>query len=162
MHLLQSLWRANCLRQSDINRLVYTIIHSATKQISVFPEMLNASPRLGNRLLSGISSDKSLLLTCRSSVALSSILQFFFSAPAVRQQVINCDWLPSLSPPPLLCLCYFRWHHTLPSLFTHNICVCSPHIWNVLQTWHKVVWIFWPCVYSLCFKGKPSYSFYWV
>lgn len=52
------------------------------------------------------SNDKAPLLTCHSCAALLSILQFFLSAPAVRQQVIDCDRLPSLSP---LCLCYFQF-----------------------------------------------------
>jgi len=106
---------------------------STASQMRVFPKVSNTSLKEPS-IMVVFPVFPALLLTCPSCAALLSILQFFLSAPAVRQQVIDCDWSPSF-------ITLFPVTSHLSPL-THNICVCSSHPWTVLlQTSHEVVWI---------------------
>lgn len=93
-----------------------------------------------NHLLSGISNDKALLLTCHS-------LRCFVVHPAVfplRSRSTTAGdwlWLVAILILTLFVLLPVSGDITHPRLPVHsyNICVCFPHTWAV---WHKVVWIF--------------------
>lgn len=146
------------------------ILISTKQQLRLFPIShsfpSNSSFNLGfinDDLLSCISDYKALWLTCHSCVALSSILQFFLSAPAVRQQVIDCDWLPSFYHHHYLFFYFYfisRWHCTFPFIFTHNICVCCSHP-VLLQTWRKVFQTVIPVFIPSCLLGENLWVSNW-